>query len=49
MLPTIHEVRLSGTEYRCRACDFRGTLEQAVEHAVKNQFVVVEKKEDRNA
>lgn len=26
--------------YKCRACQFRGNLSAAVEHVVKNQFVV---------
>lgn len=26
--------------WRCEACDFRGDLEDAVGHIVKNQFIV---------
>lgn len=42
----IHEVvhtNPNKDKYQCKVCPFRGTLKQAVEHVIKNQFIVPEK------
>lgn len=36
----VHACYSKGHGWRCEACDFSGTLKDAVAHAVKNQFVV---------
>jgi hypothetical protein len=41
MTITVHACVLVDPEvYQCRACEFVGTLEDAIEHAVANQFKV---------
>jgi hypothetical protein len=46
MLPVIHEMRNQGNDhFVCHACGYQGNLAQAVEHTIKNQFVVVESEE----
>lgn len=49
MFIAIHEVvKVKNTnKYNCRACHFWGILSEAVEHAVKNQFIVVEPKQEQ--
>lgn len=40
-METAHACYVHGDHWHCEACDFRGTMEEAIKHTIDNQFVGV--------